>query len=65
MCFVRSSRITVEEKYDDKTYIGRTKYDAPEVDGVFYLTADENRVNTIVRARVTDSVEYDLIGEML
>jgi len=57
--------VLVEEKYDEKTYIGRTKYDAPEVDGVFYLTADENRINTIVRARVTDSVEYDLIGELI
>ncbi len=57
--------VLVEEKLDDKTYIGRTESDAPEVDGVFYLTADLNRVNTIVRARVTDSVEYDLIGVMI
>ena len=57
--------VLVEEKIDDNTYIGRTESDAPEVDGVFYLTADENRVNQIVRARVTDSVEYDLIGVMI
>ena len=57
--------VLVEDRIDEKTYVGRTKYDAPEVDGVFYLTADINRVNTIVRARVTDSVEYDLIGEII
>ena len=57
--------VLVEEKIDDNTYIGRTESDAPEVDGVFYLTAGENRVNNIVRARVTDSVEYDLIGVMI
>jgi ribosomal protein S12 methylthiotransferase len=57
--------VLVEEKIDDHTYIGRTESDAPEVDGVFYLTADENRVNTIVRAIVTDSVEYDLIGVVI
>ncbi|HNX23341.1 MAG TPA: 30S ribosomal protein S12 methylthiotransferase RimO [Spirochaetota bacterium] len=57
--------VLVEEKIDDNTYIGRTESDAPEVDGVFYLTAAENRVNQIVRARVTDSVEYDLIGVMI
>ncbi|HOP63290.1 MAG TPA: 30S ribosomal protein S12 methylthiotransferase RimO [Spirochaetota bacterium] len=57
--------VLVEDKIDDKTYVGRTKYDAPEVDGVFYLTSGENRVNDIVRARVTDSVEYDLIGEII
>ena len=57
--------VLVEEKIDDNTYIGRTESDAPEVDGVFYLTAGENRINDIVRAHVTDSVEYDLIGVMI
>ncbi len=57
--------VLVEDKIDEKTYVGRTRYDAPEVDGVFYLTADVNRINNIVRARVTDSVEYDLIGEII
>ncbi|PKL17474.1 MAG: 30S ribosomal protein S12 methylthiotransferase RimO [Spirochaetae bacterium HGW-Spirochaetae-5] len=57
--------VLVEEKLDDKTYIGRTESDAPEVDGVFYLTADENRVNNIVRVRVTDSFEHDLIGVLI
>lgn len=57
--------VLIEEKLDDKTYIGRTEYDAPEVDGVFYLTADENRVNNIVRVRVTDSFEHDLIGVLI
>lgn len=56
--------VLVEEKIDDKTYIGRTESDAPEVDGVFYLTAGTDIVNNIVLARVTDSVEYDLIGVM-
>ncbi len=57
--------VLVEEKIDDNTYIGRTESDAPEVDGVFYLTAGTDIVNNIVRARVTDSVEYDLIGVMI
>ncbi len=57
--------VLIEEKIDDKTYIGRTEFDAPEVDGVFYLTADKNMVNKIVRARVTDSFEYDLIGVLI
>lgn len=57
--------VLVEEKIDEETYIGRTPFDAPEVDGVFYLTAASDRVNSIVRAKVTDSYEYDLIGEIL
>jgi len=57
--------VLVEEKIDEQTYIGRTPFDAPEVDGVFYLTSASDRVNSIVRARITDSYEYDLIGEIL
>ena len=57
--------VLVEEKYDENTYIGRTEFDAPEVDGVFYLTSSVDRVNHIVRAKVTDSIEYDLIGEII
>jgi ribosomal protein S12 methylthiotransferase len=57
--------VLVEEKIDDKTYIGRTIFDAPEVDGIFFLTANENKTNKIVRAKITDSNEYDLIGEII
>ena len=57
--------VLVEERVDENMYIGRTVFDAPEVDGVFYLTTKVDPVNTIVRARVTDSTEYDLFGEMI
>ena len=57
--------VLVEERVDENMFIGRTEFDAPEVDGVFYLTAKIDPVNTIVRARVTDSAEYDLFGEMI
>ena len=57
--------VLVEEKIDNNTYIGRTIFDAPEVDGIFFLTSNENKINEIVRAKVTDSIEYDLIGEII
>ncbi len=59
--------IIIEEKLDDITYLCRTEFDAPEVDGFFYLTATAGKVelNTIKRAMVTDAVEYDLIGEFI
>ena len=60
----REVDVLVEGKIDDSTYFGRTEYDAPEVDGIFYLTAKNLTVNSIVKAKVTDSLEYDLIGEI-
>jgi ribosomal protein S12 methylthiotransferase len=58
-------RVLVEEKIDDNTWAGRTQYDAPEVDGIFYLTAGNVAVNSIVTARVTGAAEYDLYGELI
>jgi len=58
-------RVIVEEKIDPKTYLGRTEFDAPEVDGLFYLTSDQKITTPIVKAKVTDTIEYDLIGELV
>ena len=55
--------VIVEERFDKNTFICRTEYDAPEVDGVFYLTTENAVINSIIKAIVTDSIEYDLIGE--
>jgi ribosomal protein S12 methylthiotransferase len=50
---------------EEGTYVGRTRGDAPDVDGYFFLNTGET-LNTgdIVRARVTGALEYDLIGEL-
>ncbi len=58
-------QVLVEEKVDDYNYIGRTQYDAPEIDGIFFLTAHNVPVNDIVTAKITDTLEYDRIGEII
>ncbi len=58
----RTLRVLVEERIDEHTWAGRTEYDAPEVDGIFYLTGGNVSINSIVKARVTDSTEYDASG---
>lgn len=58
-------RVLVEERVDDETWAGRAEYDAPEVDGIFYLTGRGVAVNSIVTARVTGAAEYDLQGELV
>lgn len=55
-------RVLVEERLEEGTWAGRSEYDAPEVDGVFFLTGEDLRVNSIVTARVTGAFEYDLTG---
>ena len=42
--------------------IGRTAFQAPEVDGVVVLEGEGLRSGEIVEVKITDSSEYDLYG---
>ena len=59
----RSLEILVDEKGEGH-YLGRSYADAPEVDGnVFINTSYKVKVGDFVRCRITDTLEYDLVGE--
>lgn len=57
------------EQYDGRNdvYIGRSQYDAPEVDGEVYVTSPNGPLNIgeLYKVRVTHAYEYDLSGEGL
>lgn len=51
---------------EENVFIGRTYMDAPQVDGFFFLTSEEELISgDIVKAVVTGAKGYDLIGEMV
>jgi ribosomal protein S12 methylthiotransferase len=57
--------VLVEEKQENGLYIGRSQHDAPEVDGLVYLRAKkELPIGSFVNAKITDTLEYDLVGEV-
>ncbi len=56
------------EGYSDETDLllkGRSSRQAPDIDGLVYITAGMANVGDIVPVRVTDSSDYDVIGEIL
>lgn len=61
--------VLIEEKQSTpagclREYIGRSQYDAPEVDGsVFVRSKKVLAPGDIVPVRITDTLEYDLVGE--
>lgn len=57
----KTLRILIDEK-DKDSYIGRSEYDAPEVDGVVYAKGDGLKIGDFYNVRVTDTHEYDLEG---
>lgn len=56
------------EGYSEETELllqGRSIRQAPDVDGLVYITAGQAEVGEIVQLQITDSSEYDLIGEIV
>ncbi len=54
--------VLVESAPEKGVYMGRTRFQAPEVDGVTIIHADHLRIGDVIRVRITDTLEYDLIG---
>jgi ribosomal protein S12 methylthiotransferase len=44
---------------------GRTRYQAPEIDGCVYLTSGQVNPGDIVSVRITEAHTYDLVGEVI
>lgn len=56
------------EGWDDyiKCYFGRTAADAPEIDGkIFFMAEKPLKIGEFVNVEITDSIEYDLLGEAI
>lgn len=65
---VDSEEEVLVEGYSEETELllkGRSSRQAPDVDGQVYITAGNANVGDIVRLRITDSSDYDLIGEII
>lgn len=62
----QSLKVLIDEKdkNSDGVYLGRTQYDAPEVDGVVYVNSETVlRPGDFVMVKITDALEYDLVGD--
>ena len=58
----------IVEGYSEETELllkGRSSRQAPDIDGQVYITAGTADIGEIVTLRVTDSSDYDLIGEIV
>ncbi|MDR2354668.1 MAG: 30S ribosomal protein S12 methylthiotransferase RimO [Clostridiales Family XIII bacterium] len=64
----RTLEALVEEREPDGSFSGRTRYDAPEIDNGILFTAAAGAKpapGDIVRVRVDDAFDYDLVGHMV
>ncbi|WP_274361392.1 30S ribosomal protein S12 methylthiotransferase RimO [Paenibacillus thermotolerans] len=52
------------ERYDGRNdvYIGRSQYDAPEIDGEVFVSGCSPEIGRLQRVRITHSMDFDLSG---
>jgi ribosomal protein S12 methylthiotransferase len=65
---VGTTEEVIVEGYSEETELllkGRCSRQAPDIDGQVYITSGTANVGDIVRLRITDSSDYDLIGEII
>lgn len=57
--------VLVEEIEEEGSYIGRSRYDAPEIDNSVIFSSNLNCMpGDIVPVKITDAFDYDLVGRM-
>jgi len=57
--------ILIEESQNSH-YLGRTVYDAPEVDGAVWVKSNHPlKIGDIQKVKIVDTLEYDLVGEAI
>ncbi len=60
----RTYSVLVEETPEPGVYLGRTMFQAPEVDGMTFIYSEGLEIGTLVQVRITDAYEYDIAGEL-
>lgn len=61
----RVVEVLVDERdpNDPDLFLARTARDAPEVDGQVFVQSKNAKVGEFLKVRITDTLEYDLVGE--
>ena len=58
-------KVLVDE-CENGDYVGRSEFDAPEVDGLVYIKSNRKlKPGDFVDIEITDTLEYDLVGDTL
>lgn len=62
----RALDVLIDEKSskEEGLYLGRTESDAPSVDGQVFVKAKDLKPGDFVKVNITDTLEYDLVGEV-
>lgn len=58
--------VLIEEELEDNLYLGRTKYDAQEIDNIVYVKSKNKLHNgDFINVVINSAMEYDLMGDVV
>lgn len=56
--------ILIDSIEDDGTFVGRSQYDAPEIDNACLFTSNKkHNIGDMVKVEIIDAYDYDLVGK--
>jgi ribosomal protein S12 methylthiotransferase len=55
--------VLIEEKAEENVFVGRTWFQAPEVDGETVVYTGAAGIGEFVHVKINDAMEYDLVAE--
>lgn len=58
--------VLIEEEISDNQYTGRSYLDSTDIDGIIYISSNKKlRLGEFIKVKITDALEYDLIGDVI
>ena len=62
----KTLQVIIDGKSDDSSFLweGRTRFDAPEIDGIVFVRSGKAKIGDIVEVQIAESLEHDLIGSI-
>jgi len=58
--------VIIDEKIEEKGMsLGRSRWDAPEVDGQVFIQNCRSRAGDLIKVKIIDTYEYDLVGTQI
>ena len=59
----KTLEVLIDDIDEDGSYIGRTEYDAPEIDNAVIFTSEkEHKIGDFAMVTIDDAFDYDLVG---
>jgi len=65
LALIGLTRRVLVDGMEDNLLFGRLSTQAPEIDGVVYLSETEASAGTFINVAITDATEYDLVGKAI